>query len=222
MSSKHLAFVAVLVLGAAFGCHAPTHEEPLSVDEPVYALNVDVGSGDLHLIGSDVSGANVLAKVEGDSNHLGYELSEGRLSLFEDCHEQPCAVNITAMVPAAIPFEIHTGSGDVRIEGALDQLHVNAGSGDVQAVDITGLDLQVKTGSGDIDLSVLDPTDQVSVRAGSGDVYLAVPAGSYRVNVDTGSGDRSVQGIANDAEAAASIAIDTGSGDVRVRGRSEL
>lgn len=220
--SSHRAFVALLALGAAFGCHAPTHEEPLSVAEPVLALNVDVGSGDLHIVGADVSGAEVLAKVEGDSNHLGYELSEGRLSLFEDCHEQPCGVNISARVPAAIPFEIHTGSGDVRIEGALDQLHVNAGSGDVEGVDIAGLDLQIKTGSGDIDLSVFDPTEYVSVRAGSGDVQLAVPAGTYRLNVDTGSGDRSVKGVANDAEAAASIAIDTGSGDVRVRGRAEL
>ena len=59
------------------------------------------------------------------------------------------------------------------------------------------------------------------MRAGSGDVHLAVPAGSYRLNVDTGSGDRNVQGISNDAAAAASIAVDTGSGDVRVRGRAE-
>ena len=222
MSLKHQAFVTFFMLGAACGCHAPTHDEPLSIDEPVVALNVDLGSGDLHIIGGDISGANVLAKVEGERNHLGYELTDGQLSLFEDCQEQPCSVSLGALVPAAIPFDIHTGSGDVLVEGAQDQLHVNAGSGDVEALGITGLDLQVKTGSGDIDLSVLDPTERVSVHAGSGDVHLDVPAGSYRLNVDTGSGDRSLKGINNDAAAAASIAIDTGSGDVQVRGRTEL
>lgn len=222
MSSTRFAFAALLALDTTVACDAPTHEEPLSVDEPIVALNVDVGSGDLHIIGGDISGANVLAKVEGDANHLGYELSDGQLSLFEDCHEQPCAVSLGAIVPAAIPLQIHTGSGDVLIEGALDQLHVHAGSGDVQAIDISGLDLEVKTGSGDIDLNVLDPTKRVSVHAGSGDVYLAVPTGNYRLDVDTGSGDRSVQGISNDAAATASIAIDTGSGDVRVRGRESF
>ncbi|MEY4544146.1 MAG: hypothetical protein RL685_341 [Pseudomonadota bacterium] len=218
MSPPRLVFLAAVALSAACALE-PTHDEPLAVEQPVLALSVNVGSGDLHIVGADVSGANVVARVQGDRNHLGYELSEGRLSLFEDCHEDPCAVSIAAIVPAAIPFEIRTGSGDVRIEGALEQLLVDVGSGDVEGIDLAGRDLRVKSGSGDIDLSVFDPTEVVSVRAGSGDVSLAVPSGSYRLSVDTGSGDRSVKGIIDDASAGASIAVDTGSGDVRVRGR---
>lgn len=220
MFPTRLAFVVVLAVSAGCG-PAPTHDEPLSVEQPVLALSVDVGSGDLHIVGADVSGANVVARVEGERNHLGYELNEGRLSLFEECHEDPCAVSISALVPSAIPFEIRTGSGDVRIEGALDRLQVDVGSGDVEGIDLAGRDLQVKSGSGDIDLSVFEPTESVSVRAGSGDVRLAVPSGNYRLRVDTGSGDRSVKGIIDDDASGASIAIDTGSGDVRVRGRSE-
>jgi hypothetical protein len=218
MSSPRLVFVVALALSAACA-PAPTHDEPLSIEQPVLALSVDVGSGDLHIVGAEGSGANVVARVEGERNHLGYELSEGRLSLFEECHEQPCAVSISAIVPAAIPFDIRTGSGDVRIEGALDRLQVDVGSGDVDGIDLAGRNLQVRSGSGDIELSVFEPTESVSVRAGSGDVRLAVPSGSYRLSVDTGSGDRSVKGVIDDDASGASIAIDTGSGDVRVRGR---
>src|SRR3954463_5766062 len=150
----------LLTLGIASGCvAAPVHQEPLAIDEPVLALKVDVGSGDVHIIGADVSGVSVIARVEGDSNHLGYGLSDGRLSLYEECNEQPCSVDIDAIVPAPIPMELTTGSGDLRVEGALERLHIDAGSGDVEGLDIAGLDLAVKTGSGDIDLQVLAPAE---------------------------------------------------------------
>ena len=213
------AFLAAISLCAASGCRLPLHDEPLSIEEPVAALNVDVGSGDIRIIGTDVTGAEILAKVEGDRNHLAYSLEDGRLTLFEECNEEPCSVNIRAFVPAAVPMQIHTGSGDVHVEGALDLLHVRAGSGDVYGLDVSGMDLEVRTGSGDIDLRVFEPTERVAVRAGSGDVSLALPAGGYRMTVETGSGDRSVRGIDADDGAAASLEVNTGSGDVTIRGR---
>jgi len=219
MPSRFLSLF-LLSLGVGSGCvELPKHQEPLTIDEPVLALNVDVGSGDVHIVGADVSGVSVVATVEGDRNHLGYGLSDGRLSLYEECNEQPCSVDIDALVPAAIPMDLNTGSGDLRVEGALERLHIDAGSGDVEGFEIAGLDLAVKTGSGDIDLQVLAPAERVSVRAGSGDVRLTVPAGGYQLALDTGSGDRKVSGIANDATASSSIAVDTGSGDVHIAGR---
>jgi hypothetical protein len=219
MTPTRVAFVAFVSLCAGRGCTAPLHREELSIEEPVALLDVDVGSGDVEVIGADVTGASIVAQVEGDGNHLGYSLEDGRLTLFEECHQHPCGVNLFAIVPAPVPMQIHTGSGDVRVEGALDLLHVEAGSGDVAGFDVAGLDLAVQTGSGDIDLRVLEPAERVWLRAGSGDVQLAVPAGGYRLAIDTGSGDRSVQGIASDDAASASIDVDTGSGDVRIRGR---
>ena len=212
-------FLALTSLCATSACHLPQHDEQLSIPETVVALNVDVGSGDVEVRGADVTGAEIVAKVEGDRNHVGYRLEDGVLTLFAECHEDPCSVNIHALVPAPVPMDIHTGSGDVRVTGALDRLYVRAGSGDVQGFDISGVDLQVKTGSGDIDLRVFEPTELVSVRAGSGDVSLAVPAGGYRLAVDTGSGDRSVRDVARDDAASGSIDVGTGSGDVRIRGR---
>jgi Putative adhesin len=219
MIPTRIVVLTVLSLNAGSGCATATHREPLSIDEPVLALNVDVGSGDVHIVGAEVSGASVVAKVQGERNHLGFSLNDGRLSLYEECNEDPCGVNIYAVVPAPIPMDLYTGSGDVRVEDALERVHVEAGSGDVEGIDIAGLDLGVKTGSGDIDLRVRAPAERVSVRAGSGDVRLTVPAGGYQLAVDTGSGDRSVRGIANDVTASSSIAVDTGSGDVRIVGR---
>ena len=211
--------LTLMSIGAWSACDSPKHEEPLVIDERVLAVSVDVGSGDIDLVGADVTSVNAIAKIEGDSNHLGYTLINGRLSLYEECNEDPCGVNIQALIPQDVPIEVYTGSGDVRVQSALDRVHLEAGSGDVIGIDVAGPDLDVQTGSGDIDLRVFQRAERVSVRAGSGDVRLAVPAGAYRLAVDTGSGDESVQGVTDDAAASGSIAIDTGSGDVRIRGR---
>lgn len=219
MIATRLLCLVLLSVSAGSACVTATHREPLSIEEPVLDLDVDVGSGDVRIVGADVSGVEVVAKVQGERNHLGFSFTAGRLSLYEECNDDPCGVDIYAIVPAPIPMALHTGSGDVRLEHALERVRVDTGSGDVEGFDIAGLDLDVKTGSGDIRLRVLAPADSISVRAGSGDVELTVPAGAYQLAVDTGSGDSKVRGLANDAAASSSIAVDTGSGDVSIDGR---
>lgn len=213
---RSLSFVVLAFAGA---CHTQTHEEHLDIEEPVVSLEVDVGSGDLEIVGADVDEVSVTAKIEGASNHLGHALEDGRLVLFDDCNEFLCGVNVTAFVPAAVPIVLRTGSGDIHARGTRAEATVRTGSGDIDARDMLGVAIQVESGSGDVALGVRAPAEHVVVRTGAGDVAIVVPRGGYRLDVSTGSGDEHVDGVHDDASASGVIEVDTGSGDVQVRGR---
>jgi len=216
--------ISGLLLGAIFsalalGCSDPdVHTERAAFDDTVQSISVDVGSGDLTLRGSDVDTVAVTARIEGPTNHLGSSLLDGRLSLFDDCHEQHCSVDVTAIVPSGVPVELHSGSGDIELDDLLATILAHTGSGDITGAGLAGADLSAETGSGDVSLDVSESAEQIVVRTGSGDVALSVPAGGYSLTITTGSGDRHVSGIDSDSGAASSIAVSTGSGDVVIRG----
>jgi hypothetical protein len=205
-------------LVAGCGVNENVHLEHATIDDAVSSITVDVGSGDVRLRGSDVSAVSVTARIEGDPNHLGQALDNGQLTLFDDCHQTHCSVDVTAVVPAGVPVDVHTGSGDVRIDDLLATILVRTGSGDIAGAGIAGADLETETGSGDIALDVAEPAERLELRTGSGDVSLGVPSAAYSLSITTGSGDRHVNGVTNDSGAPGSIDVFTGSGDVVIRG----
>lgn len=211
--------VSFVLLVFSSGCHTETHDEHLTIEEPVVSLEVDVGAGDLEIISASVDEVSVEAKIEGASNHLAHSLEDGRLTLFDACNESLCGVNITAFVPEAVPLVLRTGSGDVRVRGTQAEATIRTGAGDIDGRELLGVGLHAETGSGDVALRVQAPAESVVVHAGAGDVELLVPRGSYRLDVSTRAGDEHVDGVRNDASASGSIQVDTGSGDVNVRGR---
>lgn len=208
--------VALLVTG----CYdAEVHYEQAIIEESVASIVVDVGSGDVTLSGSDASGATVRARVEGSSNHLLHALEGGRLTLFDDCNDAPCSIDLDVVVPYEAAVALRTGSGDIHVERLLDAIMLRTGSGDITGSRLVGGDLDAETGSGDVVLEVGGEIGVVRVNTGSGDVGLDVPEGYYRLDVSTGSGDRAVHGVGSAADAPGSIEVHTGSGDVVIRGR---
>ena len=201
------------------GCHdAEVHYEDAVVDEPIVSMNVDVGSGDITLRGDDVSEVTLEARIEGASNHVAHEVEDGHLTVFDDCHEDQCSVDVNLLVPAGLWIAIRTGSGDVQVEGTQSTLLLRTGSGDITGSSVLGVDLDAETGSGDVGLEVPGEIAQLLVKTGSGDVDLGVPSGAYRLSVSTGSGDREVHGVEGTSDAAGLIQVHTGSGDVVIRG----
>lgn len=201
------------------GCYdADRHTEHAVVTDAVASVGVDVGSGDVSVEGADAGDVNVTARVEGPANHLGRSLDGDALTLFDDCHERPCSVDVHAVVPAGVAVDLHTGSGDIRVKRLLGTLVLHTGSGDVSGSDLAALDLVAQTGSGDISLQVNDPAENITLRTGSGDIALGVPSGSYRLSVSTGSGGRRLNGVESDAAAQGAIDVHTGSGDVTIDG----
>jgi hypothetical protein len=208
--------VVSLLLSACY--EAERHGENLVIDEPVESIRVDVGSGDVKLVGADVSEVTVSARIEGPSNHLAHSLEDGHLTLTDDCHDSHCSVDVTATVPAGVLGDLRTGSGDLTVVDLLAPLVLQTGSGDILGWDLAGLDLNAETGSGDVSLDVAEAAERVTVQTGSGDVTLDVPAGSYRLSVSTGSGDSAFHNVTGDSEALGAIDVVTGSGDVTIRG----
>ena len=98
-------------------------------------------------------GARMTARIEGDSNHLGHSLEDGHLFLFDECNDDECSVDITASIPAGVPVEIRTGSGDIGVDDLLGTLSLHTGSGDIEGWGLGGTDLVATTGSGDVDLA---------------------------------------------------------------------
>jgi hypothetical protein len=95
--------------------------------------------------------------------------------------------DITIEVPQAITgrVEIHSASGDVRIEGVTSEIALNTMSGDVRVVRTRG-DLALQTASGD--LFVEGTTGRLSAQTASGDVRVT----SARIegfHIQTANGD---------------------------------
>ncbi|HET9959779.1 MAG TPA: DUF4097 family beta strand repeat-containing protein [Polyangiaceae bacterium] len=121
-------------------------------------------------------------------------------------------------MPRAVPIELRTGSGDVRMIEMRGNVNVETGSGDIDGTALEGADVSAHTGSGDVTLETL-AAETIYVQTGSGDVKLWVPSGEYQLDVTSGSGDRTIRGVTDAARATSEIYVHTGSGDLVIQGR---
>jgi DUF4097 and DUF4098 domain-containing protein YvlB len=188
------------------------------IDDPVESLTVNVGSGDIRIYGGEVSEVTAEARIQGPSNHLGHALTDGKLTLVDDCHENHCNVDIAVTVPSGVSVTLEVGSGDLELDDMLGTIGASTGSGDILGHGLAGASLDAQTGSGDVALDILEPAEQIQVRTHSGDVLLGVPAGAYRINVETSAGDRHLNHVSNDSNAPGSIDVFTNAGDVAIHG----
>jgi hypothetical protein len=146
--------------------------------------------------------------------------------------------DITIEVPRAVSgrVEIHSASGDVRIEGVTSEIALNTMSGDLRVVRTNG-DLALQTASGD--LVVEGATGRLTAQTASGDVRItsaqiegfhiqtanggilldALLTGEGPFRAQTASGDVRLtirQSIAGGEEPAATLAFHTVSGDAHM------
>lgn len=144
------------------------------------------------------------------------ELDDGRLLLDAPRATGPFLhlsheVRLTVVVPAGSSLTADSGSGDVRVRGALADAEIRAGSADVE-VDVAER-ARIVTGSGGI---CVERAIDMEAEAGSGDIRVGAATG--RAQARTGSGDIAI-GQVRDAR------IVTGSGGVslgRVEGRVSM
>jgi len=196
-----VAFGLLLPSACLNGGDQPVHEERFELATPVDELKIELGAGDLRVVGADVARVTAVARVKGDSNHLGSRVEGRRVELFGECNAEPCSLDVVATVPSPLLLALQTGAGDIS------------------AKDLTGASISATTGAGDVDLRTAMPVELLSVKTGAGDVEVAVPHGTYKLQVNAGAGDEAVEGVSHDPAAVASIAIQTGAGDVSLRGR---
>lgn len=218
MAAAGVGLLAVggVVFGLSGGGHVDQRE---TLTHEISALTIDAGAGDVTVrTGAAAGTIEVVRRVPRSLGTLpsadqGWQGST--LALGTGCSGS-CDIDYEVRVPDGVAVTAHTGSGDIKLDGALGAVSVEAGSGDVDA-DVTTTTLATRSGSGDLDLRLRSAPSQLTASSGSGDVDIRLPnAQSYAVDSETGSGDRDVH-VQQDGASDHHVQVKTGSGDISVR-----
>jgi hypothetical protein len=188
----------------------------------VRAVQIEVHSQDLHLVGSAASTGLTLTGKACASNQAALDhlqVSQRRegdqllidiggnshfsFTLFGNSY---ASLTVNVQLPANLPVNVSVGSGDADVRG-VQQLQSQVGSGDLHVREIAGK-FASSVGSGDVDATDIGSLDLGSV--GSGDFRAVGIKGDARVG-SIGSGDVVLRKVGG------SVHADTlGSGDFTV------
>jgi hypothetical protein len=135
------------------------------------------------------------------------------------------------------PIDVITGAGGIEVHRVDADVSVDTGSGLLGFIDITGdivghtgsgaitaegidsAHVDLTTGSGALDLTLVTAPSDVRAHTGSGDIRLELPEGAYAFGTHTGSGSIDLIGVQHDPAAQSTIDLHSGSGDIDVIGR---
>lgn len=172
------------------------------------------GGGQIHIVGHVHAGWSAFGDVNsrvqrivnnppitqsGNSVRIG-EVNDH--SLFNNI-----SIDYDITVPEDAALNLHSGSGDVQVNGVGRFIAASSGSGTVSAHGVRGA-ADLESGSGEIELEDNGAGD-VKVKTGSGDIKVLSFNGS--LNARSGSGDIQADGHLQNGGT-----IMTGSGDVRL------
>ncbi len=242
---RHPLAFAVLAALIPSGCvvSIDAQGDDLVFDEIVHHLDVDTGSGDVHVVvDPTISSVQVHREVRfaGERPELIALVEEGTLTLHTRCRalQAVCEVSYEVRLPDATSARLDTGSGTIVADGLAAEIVASTGSGDIVLSDVSGdveadtgsgsveilagdvASVEADTGSGSVTLDLVSVPERVWVDTGSGRVDLFLPAAAYDIRVDTGSGRTTIgEGIVQDAGADAVVRVDTGSGGVSIEAR---
>jgi hypothetical protein len=200
-------FVVAAVAAGAFNllALASTHRFSLrSSYTGIRTLEVDGGSGDVHLTGAPAgSPVVVVAHVTesfGAPHRRALEPRPGALRLTYSClgGSVQCGVSYDVTVPAGVPVTANTGDGDVRA---------------------TGLDspqIRLASGNGDVVARLSRPAAHLTADSGNGNVTLVVPDVSYAVSASSGNGNVTDGSLRLDSGSPRRIDANSGNGNVTI------
>jgi Putative adhesin len=167
--------------------------------------------------------------------------SDGGLQLTAKCpgavvvFGSNCAINYVLTVPAAAMLDLHSGDGDIHVNGSTAALSLDTGDGDIEFDNVSGnvvaqsgdggisgsqvssKNFQATTGDGGIHVTWSVTPATVVATTGDGGIHLVVPQGSgpYRTSTHTGDGSAHVS-VATDPTASPSITAESGDGSITI------
>jgi DUF4097 and DUF4098 domain-containing protein YvlB len=168
------------------------------------------------------------------------DLRDGTLVVDGECRDDGfsfwnCSVDLTVAVPAGVPVQVSSSTGDITVAGAFSDVDAGTATGDVLVQRATG-PVRIRTNTGDVrslammsrvvtaetdtgDVRLIFETspENVTTRTNTGDVTVLVPenATAYHVDAEAGTGDTTVE-VANVPSSPNKIVAETDTGDVRV------
>src|SRR5947209_4642191 len=154
------------------GCGTSTKSDTSTVSEPVRRVIVEVASGDVNVTGTT---GNTLrlhrsARVRRAHPRFDKQLQDGVLRLSSRCNAGwfgACRVDEKLEVPDHTDVEVHSGSGNVRIDRAAAAVDVTTGSGTIDLIHVGGI-VRAHTGSGKV--TVDHASDDLTLETGSGEI----------------------------------------------------
>lgn len=201
------------------------------------ALLIDVGAGDLILVGGDNQHIEIEAKIFGDQlrpddYRLSLDQQNGRAVIYahitSDSTEH-ARIDLIVSVPASMALEVRDGSGDIKISGMTQGLKINDRSGDIRLTSISGT-TSIDDRSGDILVDGLTGPIQINDRSGeiwvkhiegnvsivdrSGDIYVKHLTGD--LTIEDASGDITVKQVSG------VVSVDDSSGSIDVKGAGDF
>ena len=146
-----------------------------------------------------------------------------------------CAINYVLTVPATAALDLHSGDGDIHVNGSTAALSLDTGDGDIEFDNVSGnvvansgdgdisgsqvgsKNLQATTGDGGVHVTWSVTPTTVVATTGDGGIHLVVPQGSgpYRMSTHTGDGSAHVS-VATDPTASPSITAESGDGSITI------
>jgi hypothetical protein len=239
-STLAIAVAVTLVTGAAFastpqGTFDKTFQVSGAVNLEVLTRSGDVsvhrgqaGSGSIHgkiFVGDRWLFGNRQADVSEVEQHPPLR-QDGNTIHIDYVNDHNISVDYEITAPEETAIRIHSGSGNLTIDGTrgsadlqsgsgdlklshmAGEIRLQTGSGNVRAHEIAGA-VRGGTGSGDVELQETG-TGDIELRAGSGNITARGIQGAF--HADTGSGDVNAEGTQT-----GSWEIRAGSGNVRLR-----
>jgi hypothetical protein len=189
---------------------------------PLLGIEIDVGRGDVRILGGGRSNVHVrrterFAYDQAPRERLALE--DGVLKIGSECAALvigTCSADYAIAIPDNVRVTIRTASGDVRLAGYRGSAQVTASRGGIVVDGFCGFVLQATTGRGDIDVATACAPERLELRSDEGDVTAVVPAGRYEVDADTNEGRVAVRGVIPAEDAPWTIQALSGRGDVTV------
>ncbi len=182
-------------------------------------IHIHPGSGNqIHIVGHIHAGWMVFGDVNARIQRIvdnppivqdGNTVRVGASGSISNDHDlfNNLSIDYDITAPAGVALNLHSGSGDLDVDGVGRYLSATTGSGHIQGHGIHG-PAELQTGSGDIDLQE-EAAGDVKARSGSGSIRIHGLNGSF--NARTGSGD-----IAADGHLAGPATLNSGSGSIRL------
>jgi hypothetical protein len=192
----------------------------------VRSLEVDAGSGDIHLTtgaaGSEVLVAERVTEGLTTPDRKAVRSPGGALRLSASCPidiTNFCRVSYTIRVPPGVAVNAESGNGTVDAQdlSMTRPLKLSSGNGDVNATGIDADNVTLDSGNGDVTATLDRAPTRLDASSGNGDVTLTVPNTTYAVHASSGNGSVSDSTLRIDPSSPRSITASSGNGDVTVR-----
>lgn len=187
-------------------------------------VTIGAGSADVQVVEGSGEQVVATARVEHGLVPASYELRRTDAGIVIDSGCRPvlspgCSVAVTVQVPADLPVEVRSTSGDVDVRGLADRVvTVRTGSGDVEGSGLAVTELSVLTRSGDIEADFSQQPFAFKAQTESGDVDAEIPAGTirYQAKIESRSGEVESD-VTDDPQGDGFMVVESDSGDIEVQ-----